>query len=466
VYADWLEENDLGGVGARRRLYAAARRSPGCRWPRASSLSGLTPHQRGQMRLALSRPVGVLVGTPGTGKTHCLGALVGALAADGQLAGVGLCAPTGKAAVRVTEAVGRSLRGAGARHAPTAQTVHALLRPGRNGHDGGGWGFQYGAGSPLPHRFVFLDEASMLDADLGACLFDAVPAGTHVLLVGDPYQLPPVGHGAPLRDLVASGRVPVGELTEVVRTGERSMIPAACSRVRRGLEWEYAAWPPCPPGPLGGPDLVHVEASSETGQLDALRQCIGDLVGLRLGPDDVQVIAATNDGPLGRNTLNPVLRPAFIDQAPADGSPFAAGDRVICLRNRWSVGPSGNDVYTANGEMGLVTQACAEWIVARFPGGTIRYDRPRGDESWDFAPGWAITCHKAQGSEWPVVIVLADASPGARRVCNREWLYTAMSRAKRLCVTIGRMSVLRQMTRRVGLERRKTFLAELLGETP
>ena len=448
-----------------RRRKALTRRSPGVLWPRAGLLEGLSPHQSAQWSYASARPVGLLTGTPGTGKTYTVGSVVRSLARRAGEQHIAICAPTGKAAVRL----GESLRRVGVGIRP--RTIHSLLEISRNGHDGDGWGFQRNASNPLDQRVVIVDEASMLDADLAASLLSACGPGTHVLLVGDPYQLPPVGHGAPLRDLIAAG-APRGHLSEIQRNA--GLIVRACASIKDGKHFET-----CDRfDPAAGLNLKHIEAAEPAEQLLELEKVhaafsrSGRFVGF-----DCQVIVPTNkSGDLGRHEVNrhlqALLNPGGVSAPP---NPFRVSDKIICLKNGWHPQELTNlEAYVANGEIGQVVAVHPRVTHARFssPHRVIRIPmgKPKEDDQdgeggagCDFDLGYAITCHKSQGSEWPCVIILADPSPGARRVCSREWIYTAISRASQLCITIGREGVLQQMTARVSLEKRKTFLVQELG---
>ena len=475
IYADYLDEHGQSERAGRRRLNACAKRSCGCRWPRAAGLSpDLSDHQRAMLRLALRGPVGLLTGTPGTGKTFCVAALLERLFDQYGTGAVAVAAPTGKAAVRCTATLRKRLDDVDFQ----ATTIHQLLEIGRNGHDGDGWGFLRNRDNPLRQRFVVIDEASMLDTDLAASLFDACEPGTHVLLVGDPYQLPPVGHGAPFRDMIAAG-LPNGELSEIRRNA--GLIVRACAQIRRGEDFET-----CDRfDPSAGLNLRHVEAATPADQLTALKGVLARISqSKRFDPVwDTQVLVATNArGDLSRNAVNRVLQAELNrDALVCPPNPFGVGDKVICLRNHFAtagqdgdpVRPDGFSHYLANGEIGKVVALAPKVAAAEFPGHrVVRFpvarvkDESKRDEQaeteTDFDLAYGITCHKSQGSEWPVVVVLVDGSGGAVRVCDRNWLYTAVSRASELCVTIGRASVMQQMARRCGLVRRKTFLEKLL----
>ena len=171
----------------------------------------ISQHQKQQLTIATSNRVGLLTGTPGTGKTYTLAKFVRDWGDRYGLGSIAVCAPTGKAGVRCTE----SMLAAGVDIEAT--TIHRLLGVGRNGHDGEGWGFEYNAENPLPHACIVVDETSMVSASLMADLLAATTPHTRLVFVGDPHQLPPVGHGAPLRDLIRTERIPHGELSEIWR---------------------------------------------------------------------------------------------------------------------------------------------------------------------------------------------------------------------------------------------------------
>ena len=466
ILADAYSEEGDEAKAAQARHLANAAPTPGVIWPALGPKHGLSDHQAEQWAYASPRPLGLLTGTPGTGKTYTVGAVVKTLCDRIGEEGIAICAPTGKAAVRL----GESLRRVAVSIQP--RTIHSLLEIGRNGHDGDGWGFQRNEGNPLDERVVIVDEASMLDTDLAASLLRACGPGTHVLLVGDPYQLPPVGHGAPLRDMIAAG-LPRGHLSEIQRNA--GMIVRACAAIKDGKHFET-----CDTfDPESGQNLKHIEVAEPAQQLGELEKVMraASKSSRFSGLFETQVIVPTNkSGDLGRKEVNRILQgmlnPAGRTEAP---NPFRVMDKIICLKNGWhqqTREAGGTEAYVANGEIGQVVGVEPRATVATFfsPTRSIRIPmgRPReGEEEegagCDFDLGYAITCHKSQGSEWPCVIVLADPSPGARRVCTREWIYTAISRASQLCITIGKESVLQQMVARVSLEKRKTFLVEEIG---
>ena len=440
-----------------------------------------SPHQAGELAGATGLSLGCLVGGAGTGKTFALAALLRLLLSRAGPAAVAVCAPTGKAARRATEAMeaaGLPLR---------ATTIHQLLEIGRNGHDGGGWGFQRHRDNPLPCPFLVVDEASMLDTGLAADLLDAVPPGGCVLLVGDPDQLSPVGHGAPLRDLLAGGRVSVGRLTEVRRNA--GGIVRGGAAIRAGGPVEFAARLD-----LAANDPVNLKfIECATGRaLDVVADVLRAMT--RFDPVwDTQILCGVNDkGELSRAAVNErfakLLNP---DGRRVPGVGFAAGDKVICLKNgmlkradsqvnfrsddarNWR--PGQEEQYVANGEGGRVIAVGAAGCVVEVgevavwvPKGRAKADDEDGDGKaggglGDWCHAYAVTCHKSQGSEWPCVIVLAD--PAAGGVADRHWWYTAVTRARGACLVVGDRGAFESQRRRGSLARRKTFLCELLADT-
>jgi exodeoxyribonuclease V alpha subunit len=431
-------------------------------WP-AEAIEGLSEHQRTVLRPLLRHAVLALLGTPGTGKTYAAASLIrGVVDAYGQAA-VAVCAPTGKAAVRLTENLAK-------RSLPlTATTVHRLL--GCQFADG--FRFAHNANNPLSYRFVVIDETSMLDVELAASLLCACGPGTNVLMVGDPYQLAPVGHGAPLRDFISAG-IPHGELSEIQRNS--GMIVRACAEIKSGRPFETAEKIDLAAG--RNLRLIEVEDAEKTIQtlkaiLDRFRASNSRDVF-----EDVQILTATRRV---RAILNREIQQHLNPGGKQiKGRVFRQGDKVICLQNsRLPVvrkvlgGPK--EEFVANGDQGRVEEIHETSMIVRlkFPERVVRVplgkvkDRDGeedGEEQEDtgcaFDLGYAITGHKYQGSECPVIIVIADKS--AWTVASREWWYTAISRAKELCILIGKQVTVEQQCGRVSLRDRKTLLAELL----
>ncbi len=457
-------------------------------WP-AVDPAVVSEHQ--YLALAPHREANVLIlaGTPGTGKTYTAAALLRELVAEIGAGAIAVCAPTGKAAVRITEAMNKY------RLPLVASTIHSLLGINRNGHDGRGWDFSHNEQNPLPRRVIVVDEVSMLDTDLAASLFRACDHGTKVLLIGDPYQLPPVGHGAPLRDLIAAG-VPCATLSEIQRNA--GTIVEACASIKDGKRFATV-------DKLDedtGKNLRLIECADADAQVLTLSRVIAAIQnsGKRDAVWDVQVLCPRNEEtPVSRVVLNAklqaLLNPLPGDKAEYQAGEFRRGDKIICLRNCLlqactitPPAPAGvvdsyrpaldqtwqpYRVYLANGDIGRVDaiDVKAKTIVATFfhPDRTVKIPLGKpssGDDgkgegaAKDFGLAYAITGHKSQGSEWPMVIVMVDDLAG--NVACREWVYTAISRASKACLLIGKRATIDRQCSRKSLEQRKTFLKELL----
>lgn len=455
-----------------------------------ASADGLpSDHQWAELSKAIVGPVGALTGGPGTGKTHTLAFLLRAIVGAFGLDSVAVCAPTGKAAVRASESL--AARGLSIR----ATTIHRLLLV-KTGGGSAGWEFEANRDRPLKLRFLVIDESSMIDASLLADLLDACATGTHVLFVGDPYQLPPVGHGAPLRDLIASGAIGVGELTEIRRNA--GTVVRACAAIKAGRRVEPDARLDLAAESPANLKYVNVKATEAAGALEDLLTKLTKFDPVR----DTQVIVALNEkGELSRKALNDrlqrLLNPNGKRVAPC---PFAVGDKIICTKNgRYkSVVPIGQfnaaDMaedagnyqpncdrefdYIANGEPGFCVAVSARECVLTFDGGRfvsvpVKKQTRRDDDGdaaegeggkagglGDFELAYAITCHKSQGSEWPLVVAMIDPAGGA--VADRHWWYTVISRTRTACVLIGDGAALAVQCARQSLAKRHTFLAELI----
>lgn len=436
------------------------RAANGPKWPDATRIEGITPHQQQQLARATAAQVGIFSGKPGTGKTHSIAAMIRAIAKQHGTWNIAVAAPTGKAAVRMAEALQQAKIND---LVPT--TAHRLLGIGRNGHDGKGWGFIHNETNPLPYRWLFLEEWSMGDTDLTAALLKACAWGTNVLFIGDPYQLPPVGHGAPLRDLIAAG-LPYGELTDIHRNG--GDIARVCGDLVAGRPYR-----PSPRICLAeGRNVQHIETRSTNETLGALRRL---LLTLPAGFDpiwDTHVLCTVREkSELSVENVNQVCQQILNPHGEQiAGNPFRRGDKAICTRNHWckAIDPSTGkpereaNEFVANGEMGRVESIEAKAL-------TIKIDSPErsvyataAGEHSHWQPGYATTVHKAQGSQWKLPILLVDDFPSARMVASRELYVTGISRAQLLATTIGKVGTLNQHCRRVALQGRKTFLRESL----
>lgn len=388
----------------------------------------LTAGQRRAVETALGSTVAVLTGGPGTGKTRTVEEVVRRAREAG--ANVALAAPTGRAAKRMEELVGVA-----------ATTVHRLLEARPDG--AGGFAFRHGPGDPLPHDLVVVDEVSMLDTWLAERLVAAIVDGTHVLLVGDADQLPSVGPGDVLRDLIASAVVPVVHLDEVHRQAAGSRIIRLAREVLAGEV-----------GPLAGRDgdVFLAEEPDRAAVAARVVRAVAERAPAEFGVavEDVQVLAPLYAGPTGVDALNAALKAAL---NPSTGRPAVGGldvgDRVMQTRND-------AELDVANGDVGTVVDTARRE-------GTVRVAFPRGEVTYpagkvrDLVPAWAVTVHKAQGGEWPVVVLVCD--PAHRTMLWRNLAYTAITRAQRALVLVGRADALRLAARSVRPSQRHTGLA-------
>jgi exodeoxyribonuclease V alpha subunit len=386
----------------------------------------------GVMQVVAHR-LAILTGGPGTGKTATMRALVDLLGADGHT--VRLCAPTGKAARRLSETTGAD-----------ATTIHRLLEwiPGE--------GFVRDGDDPIPGADVLIvDEASMLDAHLADALLGAVGPSTHVLLVGDVDQLAPVGPGRVLEDLLASGAVPAVRLTEIFRQAARSMIVRAAHAVNDG---EY---PPTIPGPDDVRDFFVVARDAT----DAIVAEIVALVTRRLpehyGLDptaDVQVLAPMHKGPLGIDALNTALRAVLNpDGPPVPGTPLREGDRVVQSRNDY-------EHELMNGERAVILHHDAEREVILLGTDDERRITLPVASADTLRLAYAMSIHKAQGSQVPAIVI--PLFPGHAIMLTRNLLYTAITRAERVCVMTGQPRAIEIALRKRESHRRYTRLAQLV----
>lgn len=437
-----------------------------------STIDGISDHQCAKLVTATSGgAIGILGGSPGTGKTFTAAAYIKAVAAVEGYDNICVAAPTGKAAVRITEAMaanGVALR---------AKTIHSLLKV-EQADDGSGWRFTHGEKNPLPQRLIVVDESSMVDADLMASLLAARGRGSYVLFVGDVNQLSPVGHGAPLRDMIAAG-LPYGELTEIHRND--GGIVQACADIRDGKPFDC------------GGNLIGQTCDNDTPEKQ-IKQSLAILDQLQAGGVDpiwqCQILVAVNKkSPLSRKEINALLqRHLNSKNEPVADCPFRLNDKVVNLKNRFypasgtqdgeATTNEAGDVYVANGELGRVVTVEPKYIEVELKAPDRRVRVPRGkpevveadDENGeaeantgcDFDLAYGLTTHRAQGSEWPYVIVLVDEYPGARRICDRAFIYTAISRAKTCCFLVGKLATARNFCRVNKIDARKTFLRELI----
>ncbi|AUS79486.1 ATP-dependent RecD-like DNA helicase [Actinoalloteichus sp. AHMU CJ021] len=402
-------------------------------WLRRSTGAELAEAQERAVRLALTERVAVLTGGPGCGKSFTVRSIV--TLARAKRAKVVLAAPTGRAAKRLTELTGHE-----------AATVHRLLelKPGGDA--------AYDADRPLDADLVVVDEASMLDLLLANKLVKAIAPGAHLLLVGDVDQLPSVGAGEVLRDLLAPDTpIPHVRLDQIFRQAAESGVVTNAHRINSGDH----------PLLKGMDDFFLFPVDEAEAAAELTVDVVARRIPRRFGLDprrDIQVLAPMHRGPAGAGALNLLLQEALTP--PRDGLPerrfggriFRLGDKVTQIRNNYDKGANG----VFNGTQGVVTALDQDEQTL-----TVRTDEDE-DIEYEFSEldelvhAYAVTIHRSQGSEYPCVVIPVTTS--AWMMLQRNLLYTAVTRAKKLVVLVGSRRALGQAVRTVGSGRRHTAL--------
>ena len=402
-------------------------------WLKTKTGVELAPEQEAAVKLALTKKVAVLTGGPGCGKSFTVRSIVEL--ARAKKAKVVLAAPTGRAAKRLAELTGAE-----------ASTVHRLLelKPGGDA--------AYDKDRPQDADLVVVDEASMLDLLLANKLVKAVPPGAHLLFVGDVDQLPSVGAGEVLRDLLADGGpIPAVRLTRVFRQAQQSGVITNAHRINSGQH----------PVTDGMKDffLFVEDDTEEVGRLTV--DVVARRIPAKFGLDprrDVQVLAPMHRGPAGAGNLNGLLQQAITPGRPDvaekrfGGRVFRVGDKVTQIRNNYEKGENG----VFNGTVGVVTSL--DPVDQRL---TVLTDEDEEvpyefDELDELAHAYAVTIHRSQGSEYPAVVIPVTTS--AWTMLQRNLLYTAVTRAKQLVVLVGSRKAIGQAVRTVSAGRRCTAL--------
>jgi len=390
--------------------------------------------QRSAVALALASKVLVITGGPGVGKTTLVNAILRILSAKG--ARLLLCAPTGRAAKRMNEATGFE-----------AKTIHRLLEV-----DPRTSGFRRDSQNPLDCDLLVIDETSMVDVLLMHALLKAMPNTTVLLVVGDVDQLPSVGPGQVLADLIASGAVPVVRLTEVFRQAAKSQIIVNAHRINEGVFPDLRK-------PESKSDFYFVEVDGpETAVLRTV-ELVKTRIPRRFGLDpirDIQVLCPMNRGGVGARSLNielqAALNPAGERKVERFGWVFAAGDKVMQIENDYD-----KEVY--NGDIGYVVNVDPDdsELTASFDGRSVTYGFGELDT---LVPAYAVTIHKSQGSEYPAVVIPVLTQHYA--MLQRNLLYTGITRGKKLVVLVGQKKAVAIAVRNVSGRRRWSKLREWL----
>ncbi|HEX2184648.1 MAG TPA: AAA family ATPase, partial [Chloroflexota bacterium] len=405
-------------------------------WLRQRSGVTLAPEQAEAVRLALTERVAVLTGGPGCGKSYTVRAIV--TLARAKRARIVLAAPIGRAAKRLGELAGLD-----------AATLHRLLqlRPGGDA--------AFDRDHPLDADLVVVDEASMLDVLLANKLIKAIPPGAHLLLVGDVDQLPSVGAGEVLRDLLAAERLPRVRLTHVFRQAQQSGVVFNAHRINAGQN----------PITHGLADFFLFAEEDAEKVADLVVEIVANRLPRRFGLDprrEVQVLCPMHRGSAGAGVLNERLQTALTPARPGvaerrfGGRVFRVGDKVMQLRNNYDKGTAG----VFNGSVGVVTALSLEDSELR-----VLLDEDEEvaygfDELDELTHAYAVSIHRSQGSEYPCVVIPLTTS--AWLMLQRNPLYTAVTRTKRIVVLVGSKRALAKAVRTQGAGRRYTALTERL----
>jgi len=394
----------------------------------------LTEHQLEGVRAAVSHKATVITGGPGTGKTTIINAILRIVAACG--AKILLAAPTGRAAKRMSEATGRE-----------AKTIHRLLEysPQKRG-------FSRDETSPLDCQVLVVDEASMVDLILMHHLLKALPPSAVVILVGDGDQLPSVGAGSVLTDVMRSGRVPVAELREIFRQARKSSIVLNAHRINRG------EFPRLQPSRELLGDFYFVEQEDPERVLDLIVRLVSERIPQRFGLDpleDIQVLTPMRKGLAGAANLNSVLQKALNpggEGLQRGGRLYREGDKVMQIRNNY-------DREVFNGDIGRIIRLDNELQEATltFDGREVIYDY--GDLE-EIVLSYAVSVHKSQGAEYPAVVM--PLLMQHYMLLQRNLLYTAVTRGKKLVVIVGTKKALAIAVRNNKTQRRFSLLSQRL----
>ena len=414
----------------------------------------LTNQQNTALQTVQQNKLSLLIGYPGTGKTTITREIVSW--AKSQNYSIALASPTGKAAHVLSEACNHP-----------ASTIHRLLQPQVSKKHGKlQFHFSYDSDNQLPYTFIIIDECSMIGNDLMSSLLQAVdPEKTKVLLVGDAAQLPSVQPGNVLHDLIACGVIPCIELTEVFR--HSGTIVDFCTAIRKDTSYDL----PKALDVESGQNYVHIECSNPQVIHDTIVK-LATVNMLKRGYDttkDVQILSPVNSKTvLSCDALNESIQ-AIVNPQPCgvciENSVFRLGSKVINTKNIYdaiSADNNGSKEILLNGDCGIITdlQGDKKSMIVQFENPMRKIILSKYKHYLKLA--YALTVHRSQGSQFPVVILPVHSTFAYNY--NRALLYTAVSRAQEILITVGQKSAIRQAVRSVGVYNRKTFLQEKIED--
>jgi exodeoxyribonuclease V alpha subunit len=405
-------------------------------WVEQKTGLSLAESQVAAIRLALVSKVLVITGGPGVGKTTIVNSILRILSAKGV--NLLLCAPTGRAAKRMTEATGFE-----------AKTIHRLLEV-----DPKAGGFKRNAENQLECDLLIIDETSMVDVMLMQALMKAAPDNAALLVVGDIDQLPSVGPGQVLADVISSGAVAVVRLTEVFRQAAQSRIIISAHKINQGSIPDLTK-------PEGDSDFYFVQADDPETAVQRIIELVKTRIPQRFGLDpirDVQVLCPMNRGGVGARSLNvelqKALNPAGERKVERFGWTFSPGDKVMQIENDYD-----KEVY--NGDVGYIDDVDPDTseLTASFDGRAVVYGFGELDT---LVPAYAATIHKSQGSEYPAIVI--PVLTQHYTMLQRNLLYTGVTRGKRLVVLVGQKKAVAIAVKNVSGRRRWSKLNEWLAD--
>lgn len=407
---------------------------------------GLTSEQNSALEMVKKSTVSIICGAPGVGKTHVLKSILD-WAKSEKLHTV-QASPTGKAAKQMQKSTGFP-----------ASTIHRMLKP--TMHESGNFVFTKDEKDPLSEQLIVLDETSMITNSLMASVMKAVRTKSKLLMVGDHHQLPSVGAGSILRDLIQSNVVPFTELTEIQRNS--GDIVKACHQIKDGKSYQ----PSKTLDPKNGLNLRHIEVHS----LEGIQQVIKKIVCERMperGYDpikDVQVLSPVNKRTIvSCDGLNKILQNELNPNPAIENIKYRVKDKVIQTKNDKINSTIGQEELVVNGDMGTILD-----IDEKTKKMVVRFENPQrdvyisaGKKKNKLLLAYAITVHRFQGSESPVVVIPVHSS--FNFFIDRCWLYTAISRAQEICITVGSFESIGRAIDREMVLNRKTMLREKLQD--